>query len=224
MIAGTGPNPHLNGAIMTGPQSDPSSLVKVELNVGEPTYLKLAGLLYGENTEEWWKDIGDLLYGRPGWYCEIALTPGMELIWSYGAVGSSLFNVSYEDVSGYSLFDWDADSTKKFQTVDELRKWLDENEWRHADHTFKLRDLASSSDWAVLKTVGFDIDVTFDEERWIGTVRKLPVTMGAAMSLADVVSQMREGIAQAFDAPASVAKSLQVQVHLDPAAAAALSS
>lgn len=224
MIAETEPNPHLNGAIMTGPQSDPSSLVKVELNFGEPTYLRLAARLYGEDTEEWWKDLGDLLYGRPGWYCEITSTPEMELIWSYGAVGSSLFNISYDDEPGYALFDWEADSTRKFQTVDELRKWLNENEWRHADHALKLRDLASSSDWAVLKAVGFDIDVTFDNDRWIGTVRKLPVTMSAGMSLADVVSQMREGIAQAFDAPASVAKDLQVRVHLDPASAAALTS
>lgn len=209
---------------MTGPQSDPSSLVNVELNVGEPKYLSLAALLYGEDTEEWWKNLGDLLYGRPGWYCEIALTPGMELMWSYGALGSSLFNISYQDEAGYALFDWEADTTKKFQTVDELRKWLDENEWRHADHTLRMRDLASSSDWAVLKAVGFDMDVTVDNDRWIGTVRKLPVTMSAAMSLADVVSQLREGIVQAFDAPASVAEDLQVRVHLDPASAATLSS
>ncbi|NHE67799.1 hypothetical protein G9U53_26195 [Rhodococcus sp. D-46] len=210
---------------MTTAQPDPFSLVNVELNLGDSTYLSLAAILYGADTQQWWKDLGDLLYGRPGWYCEITNTDNrMHMMWSFGAVGSSLFNISLENEPGYSLFDWDADTTLPFTTINQLREWLDINEDRHSDHLRKLRPLAESFDWAILKNVGFDLDVTVDGDAWIATVRKLPITMSTAKSLSETVSQAREAIATAFDAPAKVAQDILVRVHLDHAAASALGS
>ncbi|OHF24513.1 hypothetical protein BKP30_29300 [Rhodococcus erythropolis] len=195
------------------------------MNLGDSTYLRLAAILYGEETQQWWKDLGDLLYGRPGWYCEITNTANeTQMTWSFGTLGSSLFNVTFDDESGYSLFDWDADSKLRFTTIDQLREWLDTNEDRHSNHPRKLRSLAEAFDWAVLKNVGFDLDVTVDDDAWIATVRKLPVTMSTAKTLSETVSQAREAIASAFDAPTKVAQSILVQVHLDHAAASALGS
>jgi predicted RNase H-like HicB family nuclease len=209
---------------MNPSQPDPSSLVHVELNVGNPTYLNLAEMLYGQDAEQWWKELGDFLYGRPGWYCEFTNSPGEPMLWSFGPAGSSLFNITLDDEPGYALFDYEADSTQRFSTVDELGEWLYANEGRHADHTRKLRDLAAAHEWATLKNVGFDVHVIFDNDTWIATVRGLPVVMSAATSLAGAVSNAREAIAHAYDAPRSVAEAIQVQVHLDRAAAAALSS
>lgn len=203
---------------------DPSSLVEVELNVGDPAYLHLAVMVYGEETEYWWKELGDLLYGRPGWYCELTSDPDARLMWSFGAVGSSLFNITYNGEPGYSLYDYYADTTTLFPAITALREWLEENEDRHADHPRKLRDIAASNDWGTLKTVGFDVDVTHDNAVWIATVRKLPVTMSPAESLATAVVHIREAIAAAFDAPISIADAIQVKVHLDNAAVAALSN
>lgn len=208
-----GSEPSMNPA-----KAEPSSLVEVSV----PSYMALSTGLYGEEAERWWKDLGDLLYGRPGWYCEMMLTSQIELSWSFGAMKASMFNISYDGEPDYALFDYIADSTTRFQTIGELREWLDDNESRHADHAHKLRDLASMYDWKVLKTVGFDVDVTTDGDVWIGTVRTLPVTMSAGSSLVDTVSQLRQAIAHTFDAPASVAGDIQVRVHLDTTAASAL--
>lgn len=209
---------------MKSTQPDPSSLVPVELNVGNRTYLNLAEMLYGQEAEQWWKELGDLLYGRPGWYCEFTNSPDEPMLWAFGPAGSSLFSITSDDEPGYGLFDYAADSTKRFSTIDELHEWLDANEGRHADHTRKLRGLAAAHEWATLKSVGFDVRVTFADDTWIATVRGLPVTMSAGTSLAGAVSNAREAIADAFDAPFSIAEAIQVQVHLDRAAAAALGS
>lgn len=205
---------------MSVQQPDPSSLVRVDLNPGEPVYLRLAIGMYGDGAGRWWKDLGDLLYGRAGWYCEI--DGEMAMIWSFGAVGSSLFNISYDGGPGYTVFDFEADSDAVFPTIVELRQWLDENEGRHADHPLKLRPLVSSSNWATLKQLPFDIDVTFADGHWITTVRRLPVTMSAEASLADSIRHSREAIARAFGAPDPVARDIQIRAHLDTAAAAAL--
>lgn len=207
---------------MNSTQPDPSSLVHVEINVGNPTYLSLADMFYGQDGEQWWKELGDLLYGRPGWYCEFTNSPREPMLWSFGPAGSSLFNITFDGQPGYGLFDYESDSVNRFSTIDELREWLDANEGRHADHTRKLRGYAAADDWAALKNLGFDVRVTFDNGTWIATVRGLPVTMSAGTSLADAVSNAREAIAHAFEAPLSVAVGIQVQVHLDRAAAAAL--
>lgn len=205
---------------------DPSWLVSVELNLGEPTYLHAAALFHGgdEATERWWKDLGDLLYGRPGWHCEITnATSGPAMIWSFGAVGTSLFNLAYEGRADYAVFDWETDATIRFGGVTELQDWLEANEPRHAEHTLGLRDLAgATTGWAVLKRMGFDVDVTFDTDSWIATVRKLPVTMSLGGSLEQAVSNAREAIAHAFNAPEDVAPDIQVRVHLDQPASAAL--
>lgn len=120
---------------------------------------------------------------HPGWYCEFTNIPGEPMLWSFGPAGSSLFNISFDEELGYALFDYEEDSTKRFSTIDELGKWLYTNEGRHADHTRKLRYLAATQEWAILKNVGFDVRVTFDDDIWIATVRGLPVVMSAARPL-----------------------------------------
>ncbi|MFK5243149.1 hypothetical protein ACI3PF_20775, partial [Lactococcus lactis] len=65
--------------------------VDVTIEAGRPTYVNFAAEIYGWETQEWWEELGNLLGGRPGWRC----TFGAEgLMWSFGAGGSSLFNIT----------------------------------------------------------------------------------------------------------------------------------
>jgi len=109
-----------------------------------------------------------------------------------------------------------------FDDVDALREWLDENEQRHSEYPRRLRGYAADSDWALLRSFPFEVDVTFDGSVWIATFRQLPVTYSSGSRLSEAVSDAREAIADAFDAPRTVATDVQVVLRLDAAASAAL--
>jgi hypothetical protein len=86
---------------------------------------------------------------RPGWALSISNTDaGTEFLWTFGALGSGLFVISYEeDSSTYRVFDDDGDDDVTFDTIDELREWLDANEARHSnDVRTNLRDMVSADD------------------------------------------------------------------------------
>lgn len=216
---------HSKGDIMADTTPDPHTQVEVELNLGSPEYIVTATTLYPDDSGPWWESLGNLLYGRPGWYCEIANTnEGTELMWSFGALGSSLFNITWSgDPGQYRLFDYEADNVIVLHSTDELRDWLDDNERRHDEHvTTSIRPLASSDGWSVLRSIGFTLDVTHDGSTWIASVRKLPVTAAFGSSLQEAIKNAREAIAHAFDAPKNVAADIKVSVRLDPAAVSAL--
>lgn len=195
--------------------------IPVELDLGD--YLVTATSFHGWETEQWWKDLGDLLYGRPGWYWHIANTGhAIELLWSFGALGSSLFVISVGHAPSYHLYDHEADTELVFDTIDTLRRWLDDNEQRHSEYPQRLRNYAADSDWALLRSLPFEVDVTFDGSVWIATFRQLPVAYSSGSTLPQAVSNAREAITDAFDAPRTVAKSVQVILRLDVAASAAL--
>ncbi|MGC5224476.1 type II toxin-antitoxin system HicB family antitoxin [Micromonospora sp. DT81.3] len=209
---------------LTGDAPDPSSRVEIEINLGSPDYIAAATSFYGEHTEQWWKRLGDLLGDRPGWKCEIANTGSqIELMWSFGALGSSLFNVSREeDGEGYHLFDYEADKVIVFGALEELRTWLEENEQRHVDYPRTLRGLAADNDWALLKSMPFQVDVTYDGSTWIATFRQLPLEYSSGATLTEAISNAKEAIAHAFDAPKNIAPRIQVTARLDVEAVAAL--
>lgn len=212
---------------MTGNEAAPHTHVDVELALGSPTYIVTALSFYGPDAEAWFESVGNLLYGRPGWACSISNTDaGTELLWTFGALGSGLFVISYEgNPSTYRVFDYDADDDVTFNTINELREWLDANEPRHADYVrTTLRDMVAADDWWLLKGHTFEVDVTYDGSAWVGTVRKLPVTFSSAPSLPETITAVREAIAHEFDAPQNVAPQIKVQVHLDEEAAAALTA
>jgi hypothetical protein len=203
----------------------PSWEVDVELEFGHPSYVHLAEWLhYPVDAGPWWEQLGDLLGGRPGWHCELT---SEGLMWSFGALGSSLFNVSWhgegdEVPTGYELFDYDADETLSFGSVDELRVWLEGNEHRHANHLRdNLRGWVMADDWALLKSFPWKAQVTFLDGTWVGTVLGIPADATFAGSLPDLVGQLRELIADAFDAPASVAPDVSLSVRMDRAATGA---
>ncbi|GAA1692395.1 hypothetical protein GCM10009808_06880 [Microbacterium sediminicola] len=210
---------------MTGTTPDPHTRVEIELNLGSPEYVVTATSLYGDDSSPWWESLGNLLYGRPGWYCELANTDGgAELMWSFGALGSSLFNISLtDDPTSFQLFDYAADECVLLSSIDELREWLDRNEARHATHVERnLAPMASANGWRLLKAHEFMLDLTYDEATWIASVRKLPVTAAFGSSLKEAVSNAREAIAHAFHAPPELAADIRVSVRLDQAAVAAL--
>lgn len=203
----------------------PHARVDVALELGDPVYIVTAMAFYGFEAEPWFKAVGDLLYGRPGWSCSICNTDtGVELMWSFGAMGSSLFVISYDgDPSEYRVFDYDEDDSVSFSSIGDLRDWLDKSEPRHADFVRRrLRGDASADDWWLLKGFVFDVDVTFDGSVWVATPRKLPVTFTSGSSLGEAIKSAREAIAHEFDAPASLAAEIKVKLRLDEAAASAL--
>src|SRR4051812_39323296 len=69
----------------------PSWNVEVGIGTGTPQYLTFVWAIYGHDAGPWWEALGDLLGGRPGWHCDFT---NQGLLWSYGALGSSLFNIS----------------------------------------------------------------------------------------------------------------------------------
>lgn len=210
---------------MADTEPEPHTQVEIELNLGSPEYIVTATTLYPDDSGPWWESLGNLLYGRPGWCCEIVNTDGgTELMWSFGALGSSLFDITWaDDLATYRLFDYDADEVVVFYSIDALRDWLDDNETRHANHVVRnLTPMASADGWSLLRVYEFALDVTYDGSTWIASVRKLPVTAAFASSLQDAVSNAREAIAHAFDAPKNIAADITVSVRLDPAAVAAL--
>jgi hypothetical protein len=201
--------------------SNPYNNIPVELNLGD--YVVTATSFHGWETEQWWKDLGDLLYGRPGWYCHIADTGhAIEVLWSFGALGSSLFVISVEQAPAYHLYDYEADTQMVFDNIGALRQWLDENEQRHSEYPRRLRDYAADSDWALLRSLPFKADITFDGSAWIATFQQLPITYSSGSTLGEAVSNAREAITDAFDAPRTVAPNVQLVLRLDAAASAAL--
>jgi predicted RNase H-like HicB family nuclease len=215
------PRDHKNEELSMTDAVNPYNRIVVELNLGD--YLVTATSLNGWDSEQWWRDLGDLLYGRAGWHCEIVNTSqGVEMVWSFGAMGSALFIISFGEAPAYHLYDHEADDDLMFEDVEALRAWLDDNEQRHLEYPRRLRNYAADADWAMLKSFPFSVDVTYDGAAWIATFRELPLTYSSGQSLAEVISNAREAITEAFDAPIAAALDLQVAVRLDAAASAAL--
>lgn len=195
--------------------------IEIELRLGD--YIATATTLYGVESEQWWNDLGELLYGRPGWSCEIVYTgTSIELVWSFGALGSSLFVISAGSAPAFHLYDHETDTELEFDTVDALQEWLDENEHRYSEYPRQLRNYAADSDWALLRSLPFKVDVTFDGLIWIATFRQLPVTYSSGSTLSEAVANAREAITDAFDAPRKLAPSVNIVLRLDAAASAAL--
>jgi len=212
------------------PAHGPAWDVEVTIDMGRPTYANLASRLYGPETEAWWVALGDLLGGRPGWHCEFTqLTDHNGLLWSFGAFGSSLFNISAPRDPGdfasgaLEIYDFEGDTTYRFAGTDELLAWLEDNEHRHADHVSNLRPLASAFGWKVLKTMGVDLRVTHDGSSFIATFPDLPFESAAASDLSTLLAHARQAVARAHGAPDWVTTEIGLRVHLDPAASRAAS-
>jgi hypothetical protein len=208
----------------------PSSKVEVGIDLGDPQYVSVAEWVHGDLSGPWWRELGDLLGGRPGWRCDLT---SEGLLWSFGASGSSLFNISFPPVehdaadaipAGYDLYDWEADETVSFSNTRELLAWLEANEPRHAGHLRKLRELAMTNDWAVLKSLGWKARVSYDGGTWVGTVEGIPADATFSTSLAGLTDALRELIAASFEAPADVAPDISLSLKLDHAATAALTA
>ena len=96
--------------------------VEVDTDIGSPPYQAWAELLYGFEDAKWWLDLGDLLAGRPGWHVDLNATGGrLTLLWSFGAFGSSLYNVTAVGPGEFDVFDYDAETNHLITGVDDLR-------------------------------------------------------------------------------------------------------
>jgi len=211
----------------------PAWNVEVGIETGTPQYLTFVETIYGHGAGPWWVALGDLLGGRPGWHCDFTSSG---LLWSYGALGSSLFNISAPDTpedpdepsdyetGKYILFDYDADIEHGFFSIDDLRVWLESNEYRHADHAREVGQWVASDGWAMLNALTFDARVTYEDGNWMATVPKLPLEAAFAYDLPTLIERVRELIAGALGAPLELASTIEIQARLTPAATRALSS
>ena len=188
--------------------------IQVKLDLGD--YLVTATSFHGEGSSQWWEDLGDLLYGRPGWYCHVANTgSAIEVLWSFGALGSSRFSIDVGAAPKYHVYDQEEDEAIVFDEIDELRTWLETNEARHLDYPRRLKSCVADSDWALLRTMTFDVDATLDSGMWIVTPRQFPLTFSSGASLNEALVNVRMAIAGAFDAPLSLAPSIRLVTHID---------
>jgi hypothetical protein len=209
----------------------PSWKVDVQIGFGTTNYVSLADWLYGYESVEWWTALGDLLGGRPGWYCELG-TDG--LYWHFGAMQASLLNIGspVEDgrrdkfpKSNYSLFDYEADEVVHFESIDDLRTWLEANEPRFTDYIRgRYSEWASADDWAVLRMMTWRINVEYDGAAWIATVPNVPADATFANDLPQALRQAGELICAAFGAPARIAELMSLEAYLDVEACSALTS
>ncbi|MCL8026959.1 hypothetical protein [Nocardioides bruguierae] len=201
--------------------------VEVTIDVGTPTYVTLAEQLHGWESKVWWENLGDLLGGRPGWHCEFT---SEGLLWSFGPLGSSLFNLSApenpDDYSSgvYEVFDYEADTTHRLASTADLLTWLEGNEHRHVDHVRRMKGLASAFDWRVLKNLGVELRVTHDGSSYIGTFPSLPFESAMETDFLTLLTHARQAVARAHDAPEAIAADIDLVVRLDPRASAALST
>lgn len=212
----------------------PAWNVEIEFSLGHPNYVNLVQSMYGPDSLDWWEELGDLLGGRSGWHCDFT---SEGLLWSFGAMGSSLFNVSpvtAESVAeddeaepyvwnrGYELFDYEADNLLNFGDTTELREWLEENEARHAEHLRSLNAFVRGNEWSDLSRFEWDARVTHDSSTFIGVVPKVPSEMVAGPDLPSVLTGLQELMAHAFGAPHDAARHVRLNVRLDTKATAAL--
>lgn len=193
------------------------------MNLGSPEYRAFVEALYGFEEVEWWLELGDLLAGRPGWHVDFCNTEdGAELLWSFGSFGSSLFNVTPVGAGEFSLFDYEVDENHLIAGIDSLRGWLEENESRHTDQLAKRRPMLSADDWWMLRIIPFDVRVTVDDARWLGTVVGLPLEVAIATSFEALLVAVRQMLCNAVGAPAELAPVLKMTARLDSSSTAAL--
>lgn len=206
--------------------------IEVDFALGYPTYGLLAEHLYGRDAGGWWEDLGELLGGRPGWHCEFT---AQGLLWSFGPLGSSLFNISPSTTMpgndpaqeafvwdrGYELFDYELDETVHLQDTVALRTWLEANESRHDGHLRSLGALVSGDGWADLGRFEWEARVTHDNSTFIGEVPKVPSEMVVADDLPGVILALQELMAHVFGAPVSAARHVRFKLVLDSKATAA---
>lgn len=205
----------------------PHHLVRVHLAMGSPEYVVTATSLHGWEYNDWFEEIGNFLAARPGWHCDLTSDSG--ILWSFGAFGASLFNISPPEsastVTGrFSLFDYDADEVLAFNTIDELRGWLELNEHRHADHAHKLRDMIASLDWAYLKRGSLEARVQFSDGAWIGTIPGLPAEATFGRTLPEVVRALQDMVASVIDVPADVVRDIRFELTVDAAGVGVLAA
>ncbi len=70
-----------------------------------------------------WKQLDDLLAGRPGWKLQAMATPGAPPVWCFGLGGLDALTVSV-DGDRISVYEVELDRESRFAGTDELVEWL----------------------------------------------------------------------------------------------------
>ncbi len=111
---------------MTIPQSRSEIAVEYELD-----HDQTCEAFHGTEVLPAWQELGEILFGRPGWRFVVALTDhGFGPIWCFGLEGAATLVLTATE-EGFHVFDYDDDDAFVLPRREELVAWLHEHEPRH---------------------------------------------------------------------------------------------
>jgi hypothetical protein len=174
----------------------------------------------GDGAVERWRELGDLLIGRPGWH--FSFGDGRPL-WSLGTSGASLCNIYVQSDGKFHLFDYLEDSEVSVGTVGEIEAWLEEDmrELLARRPPPVQLHLVSHNNWELLLSNAYLVRVTWSDDRYSATVNGLAHEPTFHATYEAVIRSAREMIVREFYAPIRLADEIRIVEELDDRAAAA---
>lgn len=166
---------------------------------------------------EKWEELANILAHRPGWHFDV-VNDG-EALWSLGAFGGSLVNISITRTGKFGCYDHEHErESEDLDTIEEVEAWLRPREER-ARRLPDAEIWLSRDNWRLLRELNLRVSVTALDGSLIGRVDGIPLEATFGSSVAEVLRRVREMICSAVGAPADVASDLRLHVRLDPDAA-----
>lgn len=197
----------------------------IEVALSEGDYVNVCEA-YGGGSEllDRWRDLGDHLAHRPGWYFTVGPVPGegTTAIWNLGAFGASLLVISVQPDGQYDCFDYEEDSNTVITDLADVEDWLSGREERARRITDLTLEGFASRNWLILREWEFDVRVDWQAGAYIASMPKLPLEATFAETIPIVIRQTQEMIVQVIGAPAELAKDLRMSMRLTPEATARL--
>jgi hypothetical protein len=168
-----------------------------------------------------WCELGDLLAHRVGWHFDIVNSLS-EILWSYGAFTGSLLNISLDEEGRYACFDYDRDDVTYVHDLSDVAKWIDEREPAAKVKDTSANEMLASDDWRLLRGTTLDLDVSWSDAWYEASVSGLPADATFGRTLAEVVINARQMVADSVGAPEVVIPEIRFRVHLNSDASSAL--
>lgn len=167
-----------------------------------------------------WQDLGDAVAHRSGWHFDLA--NGGEPMWCFGAFGMALLVIFVNELGRYECFDYYADDSEFPGSVDEVLTWVDARETTALAKGRAPYELVKHDDWKLLGQMPLDLDVTYFDGYFSGSVRNIP---GEAVLQPDLPSTVRAAgqlVSDHVGAPREKAATVKFRLHLDVDAASAV--
>jgi hypothetical protein len=173
--------------------------------------------------EQWpaWEQLAGMLAHRAGWHFDVQHDGPL---WSLGVLGESRLNIHVTDAGMFHLFDYDKDEAVDVATVEEIEQWLDGREDRAKQPSALLLELASSSEWRVLKHHEFTLLVSWSDGRYAAVLPDHLLDVAFGTTVAEALTAAAVMVCRFFGAPVELAPELTMKAELDASAVRQLAS